>query len=145
MFLEPRRRRRRRPRRDDMYVQVTRALDLAVSGGRSVEPGAEPDEPYEEERTTEAEQNGACDDHIPEHCPTLEAEQVSPHGEREHITSSAIEAMVKLPYCLTRYDSSLGCARARRGEADMIANNGGRCWRATPHEPISRTPKQQLR
>jgi len=66
-------------------VQVTRALDLAVSGGRSVEPGAEPDEPYEEERTTEAEQNGACDDHIPKHCPILS----SRHGEREQGRSTS--------------------------------------------------------
>ena len=77
----------RRVQEDVGYVQVTRA---SVSGCRSIEPGAEPDEPYEEERTTEAEQNGACDDHIPKHRPTLEAEQTSPHGEREHTTSSAI-------------------------------------------------------
>jgi hypothetical protein len=78
-------------------VQVTRALDLAVSGGRSVEPGAEPDELYEEERTTEAEQNGACDDHIPKHCLTLGAEQASPHGEREQITCLAMRRRLSRP------------------------------------------------
>jgi hypothetical protein len=60
----------------------SRVRALVVSGGRSVEPGAEPDEAYEEERTIKAEQNGACDDHIPKLCPTLEAERASrqPHG-----------------------------------------------------------------
>jgi hypothetical protein len=73
-------------------------------GGRSVEPGAEPDEPYEEERTTETEQNGACDDHIPKYCPTLEAEQASPHGEREHTTSSSMRRRLTRLICFTRYD-----------------------------------------
>src|SRR5262249_49749564 len=63
---------------------------LAVSGGRSVEPGARPDEAYEQERTIKAEQNGACDDHIPKLCPILEAERASQHGVRQHTTSSAM-------------------------------------------------------
>ena len=99
-----RQRRRGRPRLDDVYVQVTRALDLAVSGGRSVEPGAEPDEFNEEERTTEAEQNGACDDHIPKHCLTLGAEQAQSTRRARTYHLFRYEATVKSPYCLTRYD-----------------------------------------
>ena len=77
-------------------IQVARASDLATSGGgRSAEPRAEPDEAYKKERTSKAEQNGACDDHIPKLCPTLEAERPSPHGEREH-TSSAVTRPAEL-------------------------------------------------
>lgn len=50
------------------------------TGGRSVEL-AKRAEAYEEERTTEAEQNGDCDDHIPKLCQRPEAEQPGPHGE----------------------------------------------------------------
>jgi len=85
------------PAADSFHViQVARASDLAVSGGgRSAEPRAEPDEAYKEERTSKAEQNGACNDHIPKLCPTLEPERASPHGEREH-TSSAVTRLVQL-------------------------------------------------
>jgi hypothetical protein len=64
---------------------VSHATDLAVSGGRSVEPGAGPDEAYQEERSIKAEQNGACDDHIPKLCPILS----SRHGEREQGRSTS--------------------------------------------------------